>query len=233
MFSNKKTWDHQTHRDNGPLPDESKVFRPNHGCRVKATIHSTGSSSSGFRLRQSAPTLSRPRMARNKKRYGCRVNAQRISRPFWNFAWRRYCNLQLATRRSSPAESFCRMAAPIQMYAATVNRINVHISGNHKMGGSLVRILSVWCVRSRASWQVTSCGSTSAFPSVSFCGGFIGSNSGPWVIRSSSGMAAAVIWFSLVLAESGPSTIMAYKAPVKCDDGLGSVAPLTFPAIKS
>ena len=116
-------------------------FVQNHGRRVEVTTHSTGSSYSGFRLRQSAPTLSRPRMARNKNQYACG------------------CNWRLAIGRSSSAESPCRSTAPIQTNDATVSRISVYIiSGNRKMCGSLVRILRFWCVCSRAAWQVTSCG---------------------------------------------------------------------------
>ena len=79
-----------------PFETKAGSFVQNHGRRVKATNHSTGSSSSGFRLRKSAPTLSLTRMARNKKRYACG------------------CNWRLAIGRSCPVKCPCRSTAPIQ-----------------------------------------------------------------------------------------------------------------------
>ena len=165
MFNYRKHGTNEPTVTMAPFQTKAGSFVQNHGRRVKATIHSTGSSSSGFRLRQSAPMLSRPRMARNRKRYGC--------------SWR------LAIGRSSPAESACRSTAPIPMSNATTSKISDHMtSGYRKIGGLLVCILSFWCVCvcSRVAWQVTSCGLASVSSSVLFCGGYKVSFSGPWLM---------------------------------------------------
>ena len=83
----------QLARDIGSLPNESRFFRHKSQTGKNTpnltTLYSylqnvalLSSSTNGFLFKQSAPTLSRPRIARNRNRYGCKASAHRISFQF-------------------------------------------------------------------------------------------------------------------------------------------------------